>query len=334
MQDYNTRDISVAQRQVYILSLLSENAGGYTSEEIVERLKQWDILVTKRTVNRDIDELSSSYAIEEETRNGKTYFVAQKFNMKNVDLTVQDMMALSFVQQLLQEYSHTRIGDCALDMLRKIIDNTGKLNQLHIKELSKTIKNQDVIANRNQNIDPEVERIIASAIEKKQKVRIVYHAWNSDEDTTRIIHPYALIVLDGYLSVEAFCELRQESRTFRLSRIKQVYFMDEKYDEKNTQYANEDKFIYLGGDKPEKIVICFHPQAARYILEYQSDRADHICKCEDGSIIFEKTTTITDEVSRWILSFGSEAKVLQPDNLVATILKEATALQQAYDKEA
>ena len=66
------KDVSVSQRQIYILSLLSQNPKGYLAEEIRERLHHWDIDVTKRTIQRDIDELSLNYGIGEEERAGKT----------------------------------------------------------------------------------------------------------------------------------------------------------------------------------------------------------------------------------------------------------------------
>ena len=59
----NTKDVSVSQRQIYILSLLSENPKGYLAEEIQERLHRWNIDVTSRTILRDIDELSLNYGI-------------------------------------------------------------------------------------------------------------------------------------------------------------------------------------------------------------------------------------------------------------------------------
>ena len=37
-KEYQSKDVSVAQRQIYILSLLSENPNGYQADEIRERL--------------------------------------------------------------------------------------------------------------------------------------------------------------------------------------------------------------------------------------------------------------------------------------------------------
>ena len=113
-----TKDISVAQRQVFILSLLSDNPLGFTVDEITDRLNNWGADVKKRTVGRDIDELSVSYAIVEYEQNEKTYYKANKFNMKNVDLTGLDMLSISFLQKILVPYEGYSIGKNA----KKILD--------------------------------------------------------------------------------------------------------------------------------------------------------------------------------------------------------------------
>lgn len=325
------KEISVAERQIYILSLLSQNPIGYTADEIVDKLKKWDVVLTKRTINRDIDELSMSYAIEEEERNGKTYFLARKFSMENVDLTIQDLMAISFMQRLVQQYEHTTMGVAADGMLRKIVANTGNLNRKHIEELSKSIRIVDGNEWKNQDVKPEIEQMITAAIEKQTKIEIQYHSWNSDETTKRVIHPYSITLLDQYLCVEGYCELRKELRTFRLSRIQSVAVLKEHFDipEEYHKREQENKFIYLGGKTTETLVIQFDKETGRYVKEYEAHRADLLTENEEG-VLFQKQTAITTEVLRWILKFGAGAKVLQPDGLVEQLRKETERMWKQY----
>ncbi len=325
------KEITVAERQIYILSLLSQNPIGYTADEIVEKLKKWDVVLTKRTINRDIDELSLSYAIEEEERNGKTYFLARKFSMENVDLTIQDLMAISFMQRLAEQYEHTIMGVAAGEMLRKMVANTGNLNRKHIEALSKSIRIADGNEWKNRDVNPEMEHIITTAIEKQAKVEICYHSWNGDEVTRRIIHPYSLILIDQYLCVEGYCELRQELRTFRLSRIQEARVLREEFQIPKDYHerSQENKFIYLSGKNKEKLVIQFDPESGRYVKEYEAHRADRLTENEAG-LLFEKETAITTEVLRWVLKFGSGARVLQPKELVEQIRNEAEAMWRQY----
>lgn len=325
------KEISVAERQIYILSLLSQNPIGYTVDEIVEKLKKWDVILTKRTINRDIDELSLSYAIEEEERDGKTYFLARKFSMKNVDLTVQDLMAISFMQRLVQQYEHTILGVAAGKMLQKIVSNTGNLNRKHIEALSKSIQIVDGNEWKNQDVNPEIEQLITAAIEKRTKIEICYHSWNRDETTSRVIHPYSLTLIDQYLCVEGYCELRQEIRTFRLSRIQEVKALREQFEmpENYQEKEKNNKFIYLSGKKMEKLVVQFDRETGRYVREYEAHRADRLTENEEG-LLFEKQTAITTEVLRWVLKFGAGAKVLQPEEFVEQVQKETERMWKQY----
>lgn len=325
------KEISVAERQLYILSLLSQNPIGYTAEEIVEKLKKWEVVLTKRTIQRDIDELSMSYAIEEEERDGRTYFKARKFNMKNVDLTTRDLLAITFMQRLVQQYAHTTMGVAAEEMLQKIAANTGNLNQKHLEELEQAIRIVNPNEWKNQDIDPQIEQLITAAIEKQNKIEILYHSWNGDAVTKRVIHPYSLILLDQYLCVEGYCELRKEIRTFRVSRIQKIHVLKEHFQirEDYQQKEQKGKFIYLGGKQQEDLVIQFDARTGRYVREYEAHRADRLTENADG-LLFEKRTAITSEVKKWILQFGGGARVLSPQSLAEQIVEEAEQMIKNY----
>lgn len=60
---------------------------------------------------------------------------------------------------------------------------------------------------------------IGKAIYEKKKLEIKYQAYNG-EITTRIISPKKTVEKEGITYIEAFCYLRNEERTFRISRIK------------------------------------------------------------------------------------------------------------------
>lgn len=323
--------ISVSERQLYILSLLSQNSIGYTADEIVSRLEQWEVNLTKRTIQRDIDELSMSYAIEEEERDGKIYYMARKFNMENVELTIIDLMGIKFMQELVSPYENTMLGSAADNILKKISEHTGNLNKKHMEMLNSTIQIQDRNSWKNQDINPEYERMISNAIDKHLKVQIEYYSWNSNQVSTRIIHPYAFIVLDQYLSVKGYCELRNEIRTFRLSRIRNIQILDEHFViPADSEYKTDSKFIYIGGDKEEQLILLFDMNAGRFVQEYQSHRADQLTVREDG-IVFEKKTAITDEVRRWIQQFGAGVRVLEPEWLAKELCEEADKMKRLYE---
>ncbi len=331
VEDYNVKDISVAQRQIHILSLLSSNPQGFSINELVDKLRKWDIEVSKRTISRDIDELSASYSVFEEERNGKTYFYADRYNLKNVDLTISDMISLSFIKELLAPYNNTGIGEDGLNIIDKILSDTAHINKMHLQEMKNIIQIVDVKNNKNIDVNVETEQIIKTAIDKQHKLNITYRSFSNDEETSRIIRPFSIVFNDGYMCVEGFCELREEIRSFRISRIMRADILDNKFEIPNEYFATrrDNQFIHLSGTNKENIKIEFYGKSARFVKEYDGQIADNIVDIDNG-IIFEKETAITDELIKWILGYGSGAKVIEPPRLVELINDEIKHMVDMY----
>lgn len=314
------KDISMSQRQIYILSLLSENTRGYQAEEIRSRLLEWDIDVSRRTILRDIDELSLNYGILEEDRNGKTYFYADKYTLKNVDLTMMDLASLAFAKEMLKEYVHLEMGRHAVAFIDKIVENSASLNKLQFDKLCGSFRQTHNGGNRDL-VDWKTEHLIQNAIDNHNKLEIEYYSFSSDESTKRTIHPYRMVIIDSYLCVEAFCELRNEVRRFRVSRIRHIDVMDELFEE-DIPVEAEQTFLKLAGKDREELELIFTGDSIRYVKEYESERAKKLSEEKDG-LHFYQSIAITPDVLRWIRGFGPEVKVVSPLWLSTQLRQEA-----------
>jgi predicted DNA-binding transcriptional regulator YafY len=91
----------------------------------------------------------------------------------------------------------------------------------------------------------------------------------------------------------------------------------------------ESAFDIVYGD-PVKVRIWFSANQARYINERKWSRNQEIVDQEDGSIILSMKTSGWWDVKRWVLSYGSEAKVLEPEDLKKEILAELKSAQDSY----
>ncbi len=322
-KEYNKKDVSVAQRQIYILSLLSENPRGYTLEEIRERLEKWDIVVTKRTIGRDIDELSVEYAIGEEERGGKNYFFADKYTLKNVDLTIGDLVSFAFAKEILREYEHLEMGKQAISFVDKIVEGSAVLNKLQFEEMCGHFKQVGALSAKSDVVDVKIEKAIQKAVDDKSKVEIEYYSFSSNESTKRVIHPYKMLLLDSYLNVEAFCELRGEVRNFRLARIQKVNVLDQHFEE--VKDSTREAFLKLSGKETEEMELLFMGESIRYVKEYEAFRAKQIKETKEG-LYFYQNTAIAPDVIRWIRGFGPEVQVIKPKWLSEKLKEEARVL--------
>ena len=328
VEERKGKDTSVSQRQIYILSLLSENPKGYQAEEIRQRLHNWGIDVSRRTITRDIDELSLNYGIGKEERGGKTYYFADKYTLKNVDFTIEDLASLAFTKEMLKEYSHLRMGSHAISFIDKIVEQSAALNKMQFEALGGHFKHAGKQSDTQDVIDADVEKMIQNAIDNQNKIEIEYYSFSSDESSRRVVHPYQLLLIDSYLCVEGYCELRKEVRRFRLSRIQEMEVLDAKFDmdKELSEFAKKNEtFLKLSGEKVEELVLLFTGESIRYVKEYEAKRSKRLEETEK-ELYFYGETAIAPDVIRWIRGFGPEVQVIKPEWLAKQLHQEAEAL--------
>lgn len=319
--DYQKKDVSVSQRQIYILSLLSENPRGYQAEEIRNRLKNWDIDVSRRTILRDIDELSLNYGIGEEERNGKIYYFADKYTLKNVNVRLKIWASLAFTKEMLKEYEHLDMGCHAIAFIDKIVENSASLNKLQFESLCGHFKQGEKKNGNIDRVDSKIEKRIQNAIDSQRKIRIDYYSFTSDECTRRIIYPYKMLLIDSYLCVEGYCELRKEIRRFRISRIMDIEVLDVAF-ERGKLPEEPEAFLKLTGRETEEIELVFTGESIRYIKEYEVQRAKKLEERENGLYFYQKAP-IASDVIRWVRGFGAEVEVIKPEWLKQQLADEA-----------
>ena len=86
------------------------------------------------------------------------------------------------------------------------------------------------IASNTINIrNNEIYNIINRSIEEKRKCYIEYYSKDKKEISSRIIHPYNLVLLGSEWGVAAFCEKKQDIRHFYINRIRKIRLLENFY---------------------------------------------------------------------------------------------------------
>ncbi len=325
-------DVTQVERQLYILSLLSENKRGYTINEIINKLNNLGIDVSRKTVERDIDCISSNFFVYEEVIDGRTHYVANKYSIKNITFTIAELISLHFAREVLSNYSAIDVGDTAHKIIDKIISTAPQINKAYIDTLSDMMKINLTDINIEKDLDPEHLNIIREAIAGRRKLLIGYYAFNSDETTEREFSPYLLEIYEGCYHLIGYCHLRNAVRNLRVSRIEKITLLDETFERRENFYEEykENRFEKLSGDEKVNIRLKFKGVSARLVKEYEANKADRLVECEDeagdGVIIFERNVPITPEVIKWVLGFGCEVEVIEPKELKDEIRRHAEGI--------
>lgn len=188
----------------------------------------------------------------------------------------------------------------------------------------------------NKKMGPENSfhlQTIFQAIAEKTVCMVSYEAMSSGTVKTYPIHPLAMFEHDGGLYLYVLVPYYGHIRILSIERIKSIDLTEEGFtppDYFDIEKRLSDPFgIIL--NEPFTARIRFSADQAPYIIEREWPSDAKIDENEDGSIIFSLKTGGAYELKRWVLSFGSEAELLEPANLREEIEFEIRLAGKLYE---
>jgi len=95
----------------------------------------------------------------------------------------------------------------------------------------------------------------------------------------------------------------------------------------------KDSFNIIRGGETYHVVLKFSPYQARWIRERQWHRSQKLTELDDGGLMLEMDVQGLDEVKRWVMQYGGEAEVAEPEVLRKDVLREIGRMGQIYDLE-
>ena len=188
---------------MYMIDLL--NTGNiYTLKELSEKIG-----VTERMVRYYKNEIcNNGIAIESFKGPNGGYLMTDK--IKNyTSINKYDIQLLDGIYNFLLDTSFEYI-----DKFRAFLDKSKKMYSIY-EEKSKYFSNIDI-----KSLG-ETEKLIETAINKNEKVEIIYNDFDGSQ-LKRTIHPLHLFKYKDDYYVTAFCELRNDIRHFEIKRIANI----------------------------------------------------------------------------------------------------------------
>lgn len=171
----------------------------------------------------------------------------------------------------------------------------------------------------------EIIETISDCIRKNRTITAIYDSFTTSRITERDLDPYDLFFRDGNLYLAAYCHNRRNVCSFRIDRIKRAKAVNGSFVRDPGFSLNE----YLGaswgvwrGNTEITIKFIAYPPASRLFRESAYHNTQHIEELDDGKILCTVTTYDTPEIKSWLLSWGSQVYVIEPDKLVKEIADE------------
>ena len=197
------------------------------------------------------------------------------------------------------------------------------------------IKNYEIISDPFVDLKEHQQKFdfLKEAINNENKILVNYYSMSSDQTTERKLDPYNLFFNNGAPYLYAFCHLREEKRIFRIDRIKELKLTAKNFklpEDFSLSEELENAWGVEQGKEEMEVKVKFTGRAARFVPEYHWNDKQEIENISENEIIFKVKTSSREEIKKWILGYGSEAEVLQPEDLREEMQQEIEKILKNY----
>jgi len=178
----------------------------------------------------------------------------------------------------------------------------------------------------------EIIDSLTDAMLKQKTCYVKYHSFYDNKIKNFKIDPLHFFENKGGLYLFVNTTRFKEIRKLAVERIEELKITDAsfRYPKEFNPEERLNAAFDIVDDEPMQVKIWFSADQARYIRERKWANEQKITNKRDGSIVLELNTSGWDDVKRWVLSYGSQAKVLKPTKLRKEIITDLEASRKIY----
>jgi predicted DNA-binding transcriptional regulator YafY len=181
---------------------------------------------------------------------------------------------------------------------------------------------------------------LLDAVMACREVSFDYHKLTGPKPEHRTVQPYHVGQIEHGWYLLAYDPGRKGMRTFALQRVtnlqvlKTKFVRDPRFNARDHLGGGFGVWSYAGEEKRKhEVHIRFEGYAARIVAECQWHSTQAIRKLKaDGSVIeFQADLSGLEEITRWVLSWGSKAQVLGPPELLKRVREELEGMMKSNE---
>ncbi len=289
--------------------------------------------VSERTIYDDIRAFKEKLGLDityDKFKNGYKFNTLNQ-SLPKFELTEGEFFSLAVGNLMATYYASSLLKNDLLTILDKIKDRLPEKFTFNIEDLNNLIKfKSDPIV----NIDTKVFNNLYKACKNFNQIQIEYFSASKNEMSSRLVLPYCLQNHKNTWYLVAHCTSMKDTRCFALHRLKNVKVLNVTFTPPKQETLNNwlsTAFQLEHSDTVYNFKIKFKDIAARHIKERIWHESQKLSVNDDNSLILEFQASSIDEIKRWVLTWGVNAIVLEPQNLINEIVNEISRIKDQYD---
>ena len=348
----------------YLLRNTDENHVA-TAMDIVAYLEECAISAERRSIYRDIEEINRvALMLDEDCTIDEAAEILENDENDNSKLVVYDKSRKGFyVRQrkfdlndirLLAEcvYSAKFISQGQADRLAEVVCEFVSEHQAekirHNAFLTDRVKtnNRQVLSNIAA-INEAMSRKIDGHPHSPEKISFQYLKYSITDMSKQverrhgakyIVSPFQLLINDGNYYLLAFDDRFKAMRTYRVDRMKNVFFLgepregEEEFKKIDLRTYTQRVFSMFGGE--ERLVqIRFINPLLDAVVDRFGTKDVQYSRVDDHRFCVSAKVEISDQFFAWVCGFGKRAKIINPSSVVEDMKKFLHNLTKMYEKE-
>lgn len=282
-----------------------------------------EIEVTPKTIQRDISYMRDEMNLPLEYHDLKHGFFYSRpvTEFPLLHLSRGELIALFLARKAIEPLRGTRLEQMLSESFAKIAEACPEEVSFrwHDLDAAFSVRMAGVLP-----ADVSLFSDLLNAVMSCREVTFDYHKLTATKPGARHVRPYHVGQIDHGWYVIAFDLARRAMRTFALQRISNLQVLNERFERPKEFSAKDhlegsfgvwhhDSSDYMSHD----VRIRFEGYAARIVAERQWHPSQDIRRLDRDGNAIELRVHVTglEEITRWILSWGSKAKVIGPAEL-------------------
>jgi predicted DNA-binding transcriptional regulator YafY len=323
-------------RQWQILQIVPVRPPGISARQIVGLLEDAGISVSKRTVERDLNELSLVFDLCNETKSNDGtqgwYFATNRVpTIGSIDHL--DAVLLVLAGEVLDQMLPTAAYGVINSRIEKARDKLKGMRKVPLSNWVEKVRYvPPAMVHQRPEVDPEVLRCVQQALVQERQIVASYAPFGRRPATYRL-HPLALVLRGPvlYLVASTFDYTKpllyglHRMHTAQLSEASAV--VPEGFS--LTQFLNDGAMDFWIGKKI-RLRARLSEQLAQILREspVAPNQRLHVA---DGQTVLSATVRESWQLNAWILSHGPDLVVLEPEELRQSIRQRLSSARQQYD---
>jgi predicted DNA-binding transcriptional regulator YafY len=325
-------------RQWHMLRMVPRAPAKITAGELYAKLCASDFTVAKRTIERDLQELSEVFPIVCDRRE-KPYGWSWLRDASSFDLpglTVPEALTLALVEQHLRHH----LPPITVDALRPHFRSAARTlsavedsapSRAWLNKVRSVAPQQPLLPPR---MDEECQRQVYLALMQDRQLKLHYHKRDAEQPSVYpAVHPLAVVQRGGLVYLVCMFGSYDDVRTIALHRVRQAEVLYEPC--RKQPDFDIDAFIASGqfgviAGAPVNLRAVFTRAAGEHLYETPLSADQVLTADADGRLHLCATVPNTRSLVWWLLGFGDGVEVREPVDLRREIAGIAARVAAAY----